>query len=135
MDVLRTAVSYLGAQDPSEDDPSTEAELEKSLDLWAKLPTIVAAEQRRRNGQPPIAPDPGLSFCENFFHMCSGQVPGRGRGPRLRDFDGPVRRAWLQRLDVHRPGHHLHPCPTFTLPSRVRSARLKARFTAGPTRP
>jgi citrate synthase len=76
MDVLRTAVSYLGAQDPAEDDPSTEAELEKSLDLWAKLPTIVAAEQRRRRGLPPIAPDPSLSFCENFFHMCSGQVPG-----------------------------------------------------------
>ncbi len=51
MDVLRTAVSYLGAQDPTEDDASRSAELEKSLDLWAKLPTIVAAEQRRRNGQ------------------------------------------------------------------------------------
>jgi citrate synthase len=76
MDVLRTAVSYLGAQDPTEDDPAPEAELEKSVDLWAKLPTIVAAEQRRRNGQPPIAPDPDLSFCQNFFHMCTGQVPG-----------------------------------------------------------
>jgi citrate synthase len=76
MDVLRTAVSYLGAQDPTEDDPSTEAELEKSIDLWAKLPTVVAAEQRRRRGLPSIAPDPSLSFCENFFHMCSGQVPG-----------------------------------------------------------
>jgi citrate synthase len=75
MDVLRTAVSYLGAEDPAEDDGSIEAELEKSLDLWAKLPTIVAAEQRRRNDQAPIAPDPKLSFCENFFHMCTGQVP------------------------------------------------------------
>ena len=75
MDVLRTAVSYLGAQDLAEDDGSHEAELEKSLDLWAKLPTIVAGEQRRRNGQAPIAPDPKLSFCENFFHMCTGQVP------------------------------------------------------------
>jgi 2-methylcitrate synthase len=77
MDVLRTAVSYLGAQDPTEDDLSNGAELEQSLDLWAKLPTIVAAEQRRRNGQPPIAPDPKLSFCENFFHMCTGQVPDK----------------------------------------------------------
>ncbi|HXW81751.1 MAG TPA: bifunctional 2-methylcitrate synthase/citrate synthase [Acidimicrobiales bacterium] len=77
MDVLRTAVSYLGAQDPTEDDPETEAEVQQSLDLWAKLPTIVAAEQRRRNGLPPIAPDPGLSFAENFFHMCSGEVPDK----------------------------------------------------------
>ncbi len=77
MDVLRTAVSYLGAQDPTEDDLSSGAELEQSLGLWAKLPTIVAAEQRRRNGQPPVAPDPKLSFCENFFHMCTGQVPDK----------------------------------------------------------
>jgi citrate synthase len=77
MDVLRTAVSYLGAQDPTEDDLSSGAELEQSLDLWAKLPTIVAAEQRRRHGQPPIAPDPELSFSENFFNMCFGQVPDK----------------------------------------------------------
>jgi citrate synthase len=75
MDVLRTAVSYLGACDPTEDDPSPDAELEKSLDLWAKLPTVVAVDQRRRHDLPPIPPDPGLSFSENFFHMCSGTVP------------------------------------------------------------
>lgn len=77
MDILRTAVSYLGAEDPAEDGTSPDAELQKSLDLWAKLPTIVAAEQRRRRSLPPVPPDPGLSFCENFFHMCSGQVPDK----------------------------------------------------------
>jgi len=75
MDVLRTAVSYLGAYDATEDDTSPDAELEQSLDLWAKLPTVVAVEQRRRHGLPPIPPDPSLSFAENFFHMCSGTVP------------------------------------------------------------
>jgi 2-methylcitrate synthase len=75
MDVLRTAVSYLGACDATEGDTSPDAELEKSLDLWAKLPTIVAVEQRRHHGLPPIPPDPSLSFAENFFHMCSGAVP------------------------------------------------------------
>jgi citrate synthase len=75
MDVLRTAVSYLGGCDPNEDDLSPGAELDKSLDLWAKLPTVVAAEQRRRHGLAPIPPDPSLSFSENFFHMCSGAVP------------------------------------------------------------
>jgi citrate synthase len=75
MDVLRTAVSYLGACDATEDDASPDAELEKSLGLWAKLPTVVAVEQRRRHGLPPIPPDPSLSFAENFFHMCSGTVP------------------------------------------------------------
>jgi citrate synthase len=79
MDVLRTAVSYLGAEVPVDADgeaaTGTGTDLEQSIDLWAKLPTIVAAEQRRRRGLAPIPPDPGLSFAENFFHMCSGSVP------------------------------------------------------------
>jgi citrate synthase len=86
MDVLRTAVSYLGAQAPvvavgadgSSGGPEggeVDSDLELSIDLLAKLPTIVAAEQRRRRGLEPIAPDAGLSFAENFFHMCSGTVP------------------------------------------------------------
>lgn len=74
MDVLRTAVSYLGAQSPG---GTTGDDLAQSVDLWAKLPTIVAAEQRRRRGLAPIAPDPELSFAENFFHMCSGEVPDK----------------------------------------------------------
>jgi citrate synthase len=76
MDVLRTAVSVIGATDPGEEDASVEANLDKSLSLLAKLPTVVAAEQRRRRGQPPIPPDPGLGYVDNFFHMCFGEVPG-----------------------------------------------------------
>ncbi len=75
MDVLRTAVSVLGAGDQREDDGSVEANLGKGLSLLAKLPTVVAAEQRRRRGQPPIPPDPGLPFTQNFFQMCFGELP------------------------------------------------------------
>jgi len=75
MDVLRTAVSYLGALTPTDDGSAAEPDLEKSLDLWAKLPTVVAAEQRRRRGLAPIEPDAGLPFAQNFFHMCAGAVP------------------------------------------------------------
>jgi citrate synthase len=75
MDILRTAVSYLGAADPTEDDPSPEVNYAKSLNMMAKLPTIVAFEQRRRRGQAPIAPDSSLTFSENFLYMCFGEVP------------------------------------------------------------
>jgi citrate synthase len=75
MDVLRTAVSYLGACDPTEDDASPESNLAKSIDMMAKLPAIVAFEQRRRRGEGPIAPDPALSFAENFLKMTFGEVP------------------------------------------------------------
>jgi citrate synthase len=75
MDTLRSAVSLLGAADPREEDASAEANLTKSLELLAQLPTIVAFDERRRKGLAPIAPDPELSFAENFFHMCFGAVP------------------------------------------------------------
>lgn len=75
MDVLRTAVSFLGADDPAEDSDDHQHALEASLDLLAKLPTIVAAEQRRRNGLEPIQPDPRLSYAENFLFMTFGTAP------------------------------------------------------------
>ncbi|MCM8551297.1 bifunctional 2-methylcitrate synthase/citrate synthase [Streptomyces sp. STCH 565 A] len=75
MDVLRTAVSFFGAEDPTEDDGSLAANRAKSLTLLAKLPTVVAADQRRRRGMAPIPPDPSLGYAENFFHMCFGSVP------------------------------------------------------------
>ncbi|MFE0100424.1 bifunctional 2-methylcitrate synthase/citrate synthase [Streptomyces sp. NPDC059009] len=75
MDVLRTAVSLFGAEDPTEDDGSPAAHRAKSLALLAKLPTVVAADQRRRRGLAPIPPHPELGYAENFFHMCFGGVP------------------------------------------------------------
>ncbi|MGV9392128.1 bifunctional 2-methylcitrate synthase/citrate synthase [Streptomyces olivaceus] len=75
MDVLRTAVSFFGAEDPTEDDGSLAANRAKSLTLLAKLPAVVAADQRRRRGTAPIPPDPSLGYAENFFHMCFGSVP------------------------------------------------------------
>ncbi|OPF75987.1 citrate synthase/methylcitrate synthase [Streptomyces antioxidans] len=75
MDVLRTAVSLFGAEDPIEDDDGTAANRAKSLALLAKLPTVVAADQRRRRGLSPIPPDSDLGYAENFFQMCFGAVP------------------------------------------------------------
>jgi citrate synthase len=77
MDVLRTAVSVLGAEDPSEADISATASLEKAESMFAQLPTIVAYDYRRRRGLERISPDPTLSYCDNFFYMCFGEVPER----------------------------------------------------------
>lgn len=75
MDVVRTAISYLGAEDPAEDDNSPHANLLKALRMTAVLPTIVAADHRRRRGLDPIAPHSHLGFAENFLYMCFGSVP------------------------------------------------------------
>jgi citrate synthase len=75
MDVLRTAVSFIGASDPTSADLSVSANLARSLSLMAKLPSIVAFDQRRRHGEGPIRPDPELGFAANFLKMCFGSVP------------------------------------------------------------
>ncbi len=75
MDTLRTAVSYIGQEDNSANDSSPAGLYDKSIRLFAKIPEIVAADFRIRNGKDPIAPTKDLAFSENFFHMCFGEVP------------------------------------------------------------
>ncbi|MFI2838961.1 bifunctional 2-methylcitrate synthase/citrate synthase [Mycolicibacterium sp. PDY-3] len=75
MDVVRTLISYMGAQDPDEDDSSPRANYDKSLRMLSVLPTIVAADMRRRRGLDPIAPHSHMSYSQNFLHMCFGDVP------------------------------------------------------------
>lgn len=75
MDTLRTAVSFLGQEDETTDDSSQGGLYKKSVRMFAKIPQIVAADFRLRNGKDPIAPTDDLGFSENFFHMCFGEVP------------------------------------------------------------
>lgn len=75
MDVVRTAVSVIGAHDPTAEDPSREANLAKSIRLLAQVPGVVALDQRRRRGQDPIPARDDLKFAENIFWMTFGEVP------------------------------------------------------------
>ncbi|MFA4029776.1 MAG: hypothetical protein GDYSWBUE_001070 [Candidatus Fervidibacterota bacterium] len=75
MDVLRTAVSALGAVDPDARDNSLEATLQKGVRLISQLPTIVAMHERLRKGLKPVKPNPELSHASNFLYMMRGDVP------------------------------------------------------------
>lgn len=75
MEVLRTAVSALGALDPNANDDSRTAVLQKGMALTAQVPTIVATHHRLRSGQEPVAPDPKLSHAANFLYMLKGEPP------------------------------------------------------------
>ena len=75
MDVLRTAVSLIGANDPEAENDSESANLAKSLRLLAQLPAVVAYDQRRRRGQDLVPPRQDLGYAENFLHMTFGEVP------------------------------------------------------------
>jgi 2-methylcitrate synthase len=77
MDTVRTGVSFLGMEDERVWDNSTPVNKDKALMLLAKIPTIIAADYRARTGKEIIAPKKDLSFSENFFHMCFGEVPAK----------------------------------------------------------
>jgi 2-methylcitrate synthase len=75
MDVLRTAVSFLGMEDGEMARTDVATNLKRSVSLMAKIPTMLAAFYRFRKGQDFIPPRSDLGFVENFFHMVFGKVP------------------------------------------------------------
>jgi citrate synthase/2-methylcitrate synthase len=79
MDVVRTAVSVIGATDPTLNQPGGIVDRNlnegRSIYLLAQLPSIVAYDQRRRRGQLLIEPRDDLGFSANLLHMTFGEVP------------------------------------------------------------
>lgn len=75
MAVLRTAISARGAFDPEAEDTSEDAIRAKGRGLLAAMPTIVAAWERIRNGQEPVAPRADLDHAANFLYMLTGEEP------------------------------------------------------------
>ncbi|SMO75513.1 citrate synthase [Halorubrum cibi] len=71
MAALRTAVSMLSAYD-GDDDGDVLAEGSK---ITAKIPTILAAFERARQGEEAVDPDPELSHAGNFLYMLTGSEP------------------------------------------------------------
>ena len=69
MDVLRTAVSGLGA---TEGGISSE---EQKLSIIAQMPALVANCYRINKGMEPAEPDPSLNLSANFLYMLSGKKP------------------------------------------------------------
>ena len=79
MDVVRSAVSVLGAIDGTLTTDATWIDdaltLERSIRMWAQLPSIVAYAQRRLRDQELVEPRNDLGYSANFLHMTFGEVP------------------------------------------------------------
>lgn len=79
MDIVRTVVSQLGTFDVTLHreggwiDP--ELDLGRSTYLFAQLPTVIAAVQRRRRGLDLIPPREDLDYSRNFLWMTFGELP------------------------------------------------------------
>ncbi|AKK10494.1 bifunctional 2-methylcitrate synthase/citrate synthase [Corynebacterium uterequi] len=75
MDVLRCAISFLGADDEYHFTESIEHIKKTGRALLSKIPTIVALDIRRRRGEGYITPRNDLGFTENFLWMVFGDGP------------------------------------------------------------
>ena len=72
MDTLKAAVSVLGMFDPEAGSNSHEANLNKAVRLYAKMPNLVINGYLISQGLEPIAPDATLCHNANIFRMLTG---------------------------------------------------------------
>ncbi len=75
MDILQAAVPMLAHHDADTRDGSREAFDRMAVRLVAKLPTVLAAWGRIREGKEPVDPDPELGQGGNFLYMLFGEKP------------------------------------------------------------
>ncbi len=75
MDVLQSCVSELADYDLNIEDSSKQAHVRRAITLIAKIPAIVAAWNRVRNGQHVIDPLEEGSHAANFLYMLRGIEP------------------------------------------------------------
>ncbi len=76
MSALRTATSMLADFDADTESHDREANYQNAIRLTAKMPTIVAAFDRIRKGQEPVAPKGEGSMAYDFLYMLNGEAPG-----------------------------------------------------------
>ncbi|KXA98461.1 citrate synthase [candidate division MSBL1 archaeon SCGC-AAA259J03] len=75
MVVLRTAISYCGSMDEKLHVINPEENLEKSKEILAMIPTIIAYTYRMREGKQLVHPREDLGHAANFIYMMTGREP------------------------------------------------------------
>ena len=81
LDVLRTAVSALGVGKALE-----KPDVSQAISLTAKIPTIVTAFHRIREGQNPVAPHPDLGHAANYLYMLTGKKPEKVKADAMNTY-------------------------------------------------
>ncbi|HHO48918.1 MAG TPA: hypothetical protein ENN06_10800 [Desulfobacteraceae bacterium] len=115
MEVLRTAVSSLGHWDPDSSNTRLDACLRKAQRLTKRIPLILAAHQRLREGLEPLAPVPNQNIAYNFLYTLQGREP-----------DAEIVRA----LDVALILHADHELNASTFAARVTAATMADIYSA-----
>ncbi len=115
MATLRTGASVLGQFDPEADAGGEEANARKARRLLAKLPTLIAAYHRLREGHEPVDPDQNLGHAANFVQMLTG--------------DDPTDRA-AEAMDTALVLHADHGLNASTFTARVVASTLSDMYSA-----
>lgn len=115
MEVLRTAVSSLGHWDPDSGNTLLDACLRKAQRLTERIPLLVAAHQRLRNGFEPVKPISGKSIAYNFLYTLKGIEPDP---------------AFVHAFDVALILHADHELNASTFAARVTAATMSDMYSS-----
>ena len=115
MDVLRTGVSMLGLYDTRGENQNRELNEQRSLAICAKMPLIVAAFHRARQGLEILEPRDDLSEAAHFLYLVNGEVPSEDAA---------------RTLDVAYILHADHGMNASTFSARVTIATLSDLYSA-----
>jgi len=115
MEVLRTSVSSLGHWDPDSGNTRLDACLRKAIRLTERIPQLVTAHQRLRQGQEPVHPVPGKSIAYNFLYTLHGEEPPE---------------EWVHAFDVSLILHADHELNASTFAARVVAATMSDMYSA-----
>jgi citrate synthase len=66
--------------------PAGQSDWDENIAVLGRLPTIVAAFWRDRNGEQPLEPRPELGYAANYLYMLTGQVPHQARTRALETY-------------------------------------------------
>src|ERR671938_342933 len=75
MDVLQSCISELAHYDSNIDEDTRESNVKRAIALISKIPTIIAAWERIRNGHNVVEPNVDASHATNLLYMLSGTNP------------------------------------------------------------
>ena len=75
MDVLQSSIASLAMSDPDLNDDSRTANMTMAIRLVARMPVLVAAWHRVRQGLAPLPSDDSLSHAANFLWQFHGEKP------------------------------------------------------------
>ena len=115
MDVIRTGVSMMGLYDTKGDHQNRNLNEDRAIAIIAKIPLIVAAFHRFRQGLEIVEPREDLSEAAHFLYLINGEVPSKDAA---------------KTLDVAYILHADHGMNASTFSSRVTIATLSDMYSA-----